>query len=121
MLDVFNTANKSKNLCMTRDAGFYMMPHRIERNRMFIPAIIADHIRPWPDHGHITQKYIQQLGQFIKMGIPQKFSDPRDPRIIFHGWLVIGVPVDIHRPEFYAMKNFTLSLISFLNKENRAL
>ena len=55
-----------------RDTGLYEMPRAIVRDAAFILFGKMRYLGPWPDKGKIAAKDIEELGEFVYLGFPQK-------------------------------------------------
>jgi hypothetical protein len=74
----------------------------------------------WPgaDNAHMTDQYIQELGNFVEVGVTKKSSHPGDPGVIIRGLFCIGLGVVIHGPEFKTGKGAPKKAYAFLDEKN---
>jgi hypothetical protein len=48
----------------------------------------------------MADQYIQELGNFVEVGVTKKLSHPGDPGVILRGLFCIGLGVIMHGSEF---------------------
>src|SRR5690606_1828084 len=95
------------DLRVAGDTRCNKMPYLIAFNLLGVFFELTYHVRPGTNNGHVTQKYIHELREFIEVGFSQELSDACNARITLHG-LKLGVVVNRHRPELIAFEQLVL-------------
>jgi hypothetical protein len=66
----------------------------------------------------MTDQYVQELGDFVEVGVTKKPSHPGDPGVILRGLFCIGLGVIIHGPEFETRERAPKKTYALLDEKN---
>src|ERR1700683_3689543 len=87
------------DLCEAGNTGFHQVAKLIRIHYAGEIDTIVIHVRSRSYDAHLTNKNIQELRQFVQIGMTEKTAHPGDSGISFGRRLRIGFRIDAHRPE----------------------
>lgn len=82
--NIFRYTGIAHHLRQACNAGFHFMTVTVIVYQLIIPDIVAYHMWPGADDGHIAQQYIDELWQFVEVMITQEMTHRGNAFVVFH-------------------------------------
>ena len=117
---LFRFTATATHLCPAGDAGEAEMPHHVLVDDLAILLGVCQHVRAWSYDAHVALEHVEELREFIDVGLSYEITEGEFTRVVLGGLYLVGVLVDMHRPEFIASERFAIESRPLLLEEDGA-
>lgn len=111
---------ESRHLCQSCDSWTTEMSDHVFTDERRILICVIEHVRTWSDYAHIAFEYIEELRQFVNIGLPHEVAECKLPRVVFRGLCLVSILVYVHRAKLIAHERIAVESCSFLFEEYRS-
>lgn len=83
-------------------------------NYLRIHLRVVGHMWTWSHNAHIAPENVEELGEFVNVGLPHEVAEREFSRVVDRCLLHVGCLVDVHGAEFIAGERLSVESSPFL-------
>ena len=111
-------ATEAVDLGPAGDAGFDEVAHHVLLDEVGVLVGVLEHVGAGTYDGHLAQKDVDELGQFVDAGLADELAYARLARIVEGGLHAVGVGIDAHGAELVAPELTPVDARALLTEED---
>lgn len=120
LMQFLSFATEAGDLCPTGDAWLYAMAYHVVVYQLGVFFGMLNHVRTRAYQRHVAQEYVDELGEFVDVGLAHEISELRLARIVLGSLYLVGILVYLHAAKLEAPEFFSVDTVAFLFEENRS-